>query len=380
MQEKKMQPERKVRSSNFELYRVIVMFLIVLHHFVANSGLNTLDGPIFANVWSFKSLFLLVAGAWGKTGINCFVMITGYFMCKSQITVKKFAKLLFEIMFYRIVIGAVFWLTGYAPFSWTELAKMLLPVYQIKSDFVSAFLVFFLCIPFLNILISHLNEKQHIYLLLLEGFLYVFLGTLPFFSVIINYVSWFAVVYFIASYIRLYPKKIFDHRKFWGWATAGCVAVSVCSVFACTLLSVWTGMNVPYYFVSDSNTFLAVCTALSSFLFVKNLQVPYSRLINALGASAFGVLLIHANSDTMRQWLWVDLLDCVGMYDTAWMPLYAIGCCLLIFAVCSIIDLLRIRFLERPVFSCWDKYESTWIQKYKTLEQRLCRLLHISNQ
>lgn len=34
-----MQPQVKQRNSNFELYRIIVMLLIVAHHNVVNSGM-----------------------------------------------------------------------------------------------------------------------------------------------------------------------------------------------------------------------------------------------------------------------------------------------------------------------------------------------------
>lgn len=370
--------EKKVRTSNFELYRVITMVLVVMHHYVVNSGLLAANGPVFADVLSVRSLFLLIAGAWGKTGINCFVLITGYFMCRSRITLRKFAKLLLEVMFYRIVISLVFWLTGYVPFSWAELMKVLLPVREVGTGFTGAYLVFFLCIPFLNILIANLTERQHVYLLLLTGFIYVFLGTVPFFSVTMNYVSWFAVLYFLAAYIRLYPRKLFDNRRFWAWATVSCVAVSALSVVACAWLGRLVGKNFPYYFVTDANTLLAVCTALSAFLLVKNSNVSHSSVINSLGASAFGVLLIHAGSDTMRQWLWQDVLNCVGMYDSAWMPLHAIGSCLLIFAVCACIDQLRIRFLEAPFFAAWDRREKDWITKFQKAEKKLCDRLHIA--
>lgn len=52
------------RSSNLELFRVFVMLLIISHHYVINSGLTQ---PIYENLMSNRSLFLLVFGAWGKT-------------------------------------------------------------------------------------------------------------------------------------------------------------------------------------------------------------------------------------------------------------------------------------------------------------------------
>ena len=64
--------KKVLRESNLELYRIIVMLLIVAHHYVVNSGLLSPQGPICLDPTAPKSLFLLLFGAWGKTGINCF--------------------------------------------------------------------------------------------------------------------------------------------------------------------------------------------------------------------------------------------------------------------------------------------------------------------
>lgn len=336
-----------VRTSNLELFRVLVMFLIVAHHYVVNSGLTAADGPIYVNPISWRSLFLLLFGAWGKTGINCFIMITGYFMCKSEITMKKFAKLLSEIMFYRIVIYLVFLFTGYESFSLKLLVKALLPIGGIEQNFIDCFPVFYLCIPFLNILIQNLSEQQHMRLLALSVFIYVFFGTVPFLSVSMNYVSWFIVVYFIASYLRLYPKKLFDSSKFWGGITLLCVTVSAMSVIACAWLGTVVGHNMAYFFVSDSNTFLAVATGVSSFLLFKNLKIRQSGFINTVAASTFGVLLIHANSDTMRRWLWKDVLKNVEVYDSEWLILHALISVLCVFIICTVVDIIRKRLFEK---------------------------------
>lgn len=227
----------KIRESNLELFRIITMLLIVAHHYVVNSGLTSADGPIAANPMSGHSIFLLLFGAWGKIGINCFVMITGYFMCKSQITAKKFAKLLGEVMLYKIVIYLIFLFFGYEQFSVLRLVTLVLPVTSIQQNFTGCFITFFLFIPFLNILIHHMNERQHIKLLFLLFFTYVLFGTVHggSFGVAMNYVSWFMVLYFIASYIRLYPKKWFTNNKVCGLllfislllSTASVVCISI---------------------------------------------------------------------------------------------------------------------------------------------------------
>ena len=343
----------KQRDSNLELMRIIAMLLIVAHHYVVNSGLTLPDGPIFADPMSKRSLFLLVFGAWGKIGINCFMMITGYFMCKSNITVKKFAKLFLEIMFYRLVIYFIFLLSGYQSFNWISFAKTLIPITNISQNFTSCFVVFFLFIPFLNKTVQNMNEKQHSALLLLCFFMYIVLGT--FHQVTMNYVSWFIVLYFISSYIRLYPKKWFSNTKITGALLLFSVVLSICSVIGCAWVGTKIGKNYPFFFVMDSNAFLAVAVGVFAFLFFKNIRIPYSRIINTVAASTFGVLLIHAGGDTMRQWLWKDTVDCVGHYNDRFLPLYAIGCVLAIFTVCTLIDILRINCLEKPFFRLLDR-------------------------
>ena len=269
-------------------------------------------------------------------------------MCKSEITSTKFLKLVLEIMFYRIVIGLIFILSDYQPFEWKSFLKFFIPVLSVKQNFGGCFILFFLFIPFLNVLIRNLDEKKHIYLLLLCSLTYILFGTIH--RVDMNYVSWFMVLYVISSYLRLYPKKWMTNQKFCGLMFLLTVFLSSLSVLVC----LWFEKS-PFYFVTDSNAFLAVLTGVFAFLFFKNLKLSYNKFINAVASTTFGVLLIHANSDTMRQWLWKDTLDNVGHYG---MPLYVICCVLGVFAVCSAIDYLRIKLIETPFFCFWErKYE-----------------------
>ncbi len=347
--------KRKERSSNLELYRIIAMLLIVAHHYVVNSGLAAAGGPIYRDPTAGRSVYLLLMGAWGKTGINCFVLITGYFMCRSSITAKKFFRLLFEILFYRIGIWLVFVFAGRVTFRWSSLWRQFIPVRTIEVNFSSCYLVFFLFIPFLNILVQNMTEIQHRMLILLCAFLYVFLGTVPGFSVTMNYVSWFMVLYVIGSYIGLHPSSVFGRTKLWGFMTLLFIALCAASVIAGAYASAATGERRAYSYVTDANTFLALMLGISSFLFFKNLKIRQSRLINLTASSTFGVLLIHAGSGVMRTWLWGDLLGNLKAYSSPYLPLHAIGSVLGIFAVCVVIDQLRMKLIEGPFFKLWDR-------------------------
>lgn len=264
------------------------------------------------------------------------MLITGYFMCKSSITAKKFVKLILEVEFYKIVIYLIFLLSGYEPFSLMGFVKTLLPITGVAQNFTGCFLLFYLCIPFLNILVRNMTEKQHLYLVAFVSFIYVILGTIPKFGVAMNYVTWFCVLYFILVYIRLYPKKLFERTGIWGILMGLSFGISAVSVVAYIWLSTKIGLNGSgtYYFVADSIKILAIVTALCAFLFFKNVKIKQSKFINTVAASTFGVLCIHANSDTMRNWLWKDTLDNVGIYSSQWMVLHAVGSVIAIFAVC----------------------------------------------
>lgn len=355
IKDKATQFQKKPRNSNLELYRIIVMLLIVAHHYVVNSGLmpELEKAPL-----SSKSLFFYLFGMWGKTGINCFVMITGYFMCKSHITIRKFLKLLLQVEFYAVAINAIFALAGYQHYGIKDALMAICPIRSIADGFVSCFLVFYLFIPFLNVLTSHLDKKKHGYLAFLCLFTYTLMGTIHSFQVTMNYVSWFCVLYFIASYIRIYGFCTRLNTAKWGGITLLMIGLSILSVL---YMAYKQSLGLPrwaYSYVSDSNTLLAVATAVSSFMFFKDLKMKHRKWINTIAASTFGVLLIHANSDTMRQWLWKDTLHNAEKYYTPGTCLYAVISVLCVFFICIIIDYIRIHTVEKWTFKVIDKYLS----------------------
>lgn len=328
------------------------MLLIIAHHSIVNSGLSAHIADEKANALS--TYLMILFGAWGKTGIDCFVMITGYFMCRSNISLKKFLKLYLQVAFYGVIISLVFMFTGRIPFTASGLLTTLhrfFPIYSIDTDFPSCFLIFYLCIPFLNILIQNMTKRQHLTLLLiLVGTLTVLRATGM--DVRFNYVEWFAVLYLISSYIRYYGQDFakISHRN-WGIISLFTFVTASASV---VVLS-WLGLTgrvsklVPYFFVADSNAILALAVAVTSFMWFKDLKIKQSRIINALGGATFGVLLIHAHSEEMRQWLWRETLDITGHYallGTFGMVGYLVFVVLIIFLMCSIIDIARSNWIE----------------------------------
>lgn len=343
------------RTSNFELYRIIVMFFIVCHHYVINSGLMEVmfNDPLCAN-----SLFYYIFGAWGKTGINCFVLITGYFMCKSNITLRKFLKLYLQVALYTLLIYSCFVLSGNVEFSLKYFVKLFIPFRHIISDnFVHAFMVWWLFIPFLNAMINNLTKRQHKWLIYLMLTLFLIYQYLPDFGVSPNPICWFSTLYFIASYIRLYPTSIYknDCASIWGLFTFVAFCLGVVSIVLTLYYNNSHEEGVfEYWLVSDSNSPIALLLSLCSFMFFKNLRIKQNKIINAIAATTFGVLLIHTNGDYMRNFLWGRIIDCKGHYDCDYFWLYAIVSCIFVFVICSFIDYVRMNTVESIFFRFYD--------------------------
>lgn len=339
--------KKKIRNSNLELYRIIVMLLIVAHHYVVNSGLYQ---HIQQSGEIVNSSVMLLFGAWGKTGINCFVLITGYFMCTSRFSIEKLVKLYFQIIFYGIIIYSIFCISGHESFSLTKLILTVWPIHSISDSFTSCFLLFYLFIPILNVLVNYLSKPLHKYLVILLIVAFTILPSVPKLYMTFNYVTWFMAIYVIASYIRIYSLFPKISHKQWGLLSVLLILIGSSSVLGMTIINKlgYTDNLNPFYFISDSNKFLSLAIAISSFMYFKDLKIPYSRFINAIGGTTFGVLLIHANSDVMRQWLWKETIDSVGHFGDSvlWTLGYASISVLIIFTICSGIDWFRGKIIE----------------------------------
>ena len=340
------------------------MLCIVAHHYVVNSGLLELIGK--TESLTPNSIFLLLFGWGGKTGINCFLMITGWFMCTSKITLKKFLKLFLEVEFYKFITYFMFYFSGYANYSYQAWFAGLTPFYGIGTGFTPSYIAFFLFIPFLNILIRGMDKKMHLCLLLLALFIFSVLPSVTIPPVLwnanvkIGYVGWFMIVYLLAAYMRLYPEPWFENVALWRVAFIVSLILSLGSVCGFAYFAKLTNiksMYYPYICISDSNKILALGTAVCAFMFFRNLRIGHSRFINTVAASSFGVLLVHTTGMGMRHWLWKDMLNNVGYFnaDLYVLVFHAVAAVISVYVIGTIIDMLRIRFIENPLFKLCEK-------------------------
>lgn len=339
------------RKSNYELLRIILMLGIISNHYVVNSGITNLYN--YNNITA-NMIFLQFLGSFGKLGINCFLLLTGYFMVKQNFSLKKFIRLYLEIKFYKIVIYLIFMMTGYSTFDTNSFIRTLFNVlFSIGygRSFPEVFLVLYLLSPFLNILISNLNNRKHILLLSMLIFFYSIIVVVINPNNSINYIGWFITMYLTGSYIRLYQNEFFKNRKLHIVLITFTILFMWISIIFIDYFYLHMGKKANYYYwIVDSNKISVYILSISIFCLFSTINIEYNRFINYLSSSVFGILLIHANSDTMRQFLWQDLLNNQLFYNSNFLIFHAIFSIIGVYIVCFFIDRLRIRLFENPLF------------------------------
>ena len=160
------------------------------------------------------------------------------------------------------------------------------------------------------LILNKIDEKELRNLLLICLLVFSVIPSIPFVSLHVNYISWFMIVYLIGAYIRMYPKEIYLKSELWGGYAIGFAFVfCVLSLVGFRIVNVWLYQVMGYYTLGayhalvDSNSIGTVVVSICMFIYFSQLPIKENRYINIVAKSTFGVLLIHAHSDTMREWL-----------------------------------------------------------------------------
>ena len=337
--------KESVRCSNIELFRIVLMLIIIAHHYVVNSGIPAQYNFSY-ELPSFKMFFFQSLGFGGKMAINCFLLISGYFMIKSEFKIRKLIHLYIQIKFYKLVIYIIFALVGYEDFNLKIILSRLFSVlYSIGygRSFPELFLFLYLLSPYINKLLFSIEQNAFKRLVLILLFYFTGLSTIFRSIDTINYVGWFITVYMIGAYIRLYPNQLTESRRFGKCGSIIIWGLSISSIFIGDVLrcqQIWHIKNY-YYWVNDAHKPLAVLLAIFLCIWFKNMELSHNKLINKLASSVFGILLIHANSDAMREFLWYDLLKNDEFYHSPYFMIHAIGSIIIVYLTCFIIDQAR---------------------------------------
>lgn len=274
-------------------------------------------------------------------------------MCEKRASLKKWLTYVGEIVFYGIIINLFFLIFRYYPLGAGELIKGMFSTHLVidlrtgEDSFISIYMILYLLIPFLNKLVKCLNKKEHGILLLI--LLSVFSINHTFLYSNWEGVSWYVTVYLIGAWLRLYSFKC-DNVKWGALFSITTILVSCISVVFWDLTYQYWGRDLHFWHgLSSANGIGSISIAVSIFILFKNLNIEENRIINKIASTTLGILLIHANSGTMRYFLWKDVLQNTVFYNSSFSVLvfHFVFSVIVIMTICVMIDLLR-----QKVFEC----------------------------
>ncbi len=101
---------QKSRDSNFELFRIVLMIMVISIHYLLHGGVLKNLTPDDTNYYIVNIIYSCI-----RVAVNCFVLISGYFGIKFNI--KKLIKFELQILFYSISIFIIFTYSGVMEFN-----------------------------------------------------------------------------------------------------------------------------------------------------------------------------------------------------------------------------------------------------------------------
>lgn len=335
---------KSVRMVNLDALRVLSMILILLLHSIDHSGVIEAASQFGINYYYVRFVYMLT-----QICVNCYVMLSGYFLVNTKFKISKLVRLWAETVFYSLIIKAVFMVIGDISFSVISLVSCLFPIITGRYWFITIYVGMYVLSPFINIAIKAMDRETHAKLtILLVILLSVWESIWPTFGGMNSGgswgLAWFVVLYFTASWIHLYysPSGKWREGIFIWLIISACIGVAYCVADRhCYVLRTVIGNWFKY---NSFPTYLLTVIVFLSFINITIKKQIIVAAISSFARSTFGIYLIHAHAD-MTHWLWKELnLPSIG--GKIEFPIIQSAVVLGVFMVCYILDVVRIKLVR----------------------------------
>lgn len=334
------------RKSNFEILRILAMFMVlVLHYLDKGNILTSLAEPFDA-----QSYVAYLLESFAIVAVNVYVLITGYFMCESSMKISRLLQILCQMMWYVLLIPVVLAalgqvdVSGFTTYDWL---RLMFPVHMKHYWFVTSYVILMLFVPFLNVAVKHMSKMQH----LTCSVLLVVYQTLPKSVVPLVFTDddagygpiWLICLYLIAAYIRKYGIPFFSSAK----------KSLICYIGGSVVI--WASILVmrEVYFALDAfgeridfalhyNHVFCLFTAIAlfyTFVHWTPKENKWTAFAGKIGGYTFGVYLLHEHM--LVGYNWTKWLGVAPAESVLWTVFTMIWKCALVLAVGILVDWLR---------------------------------------
>lgn len=345
--------DKMTRASNFEMLRMLAMFLVlVLHAGFFAVGKPTADLITSEPLDSFIRIFI---ESLSIVCVNVFVLISGWFGIKA--TIKGFCNFLFQCLFFLIGIYAIMICLGYTQFS---LKGLLGCLFMLKWNwFIKAYLGLFILSPVLNAFVLSANQKLFkIVLIGFFGFQTIYswcTGAAEFFLAGFSTMS-FIGLYLLARYINLYKPR---------WALLKKKNDISVYLVCCVLVAI--GAFVPPFIIKNNSICFTILAKMfnyvSPFVIIASVYLLLcfsklklqSKFVNWCGISCFAVFLVHSNPNIALPYFKRIVVYLYEVYPLPIFYLYILLFLIGIFFMSLLLDKIRLWIWNR-VMKNYGKY------------------------
>ena len=304
----KLTKNKKERKSSFELLRIFLISLIILHHiFINTNSLHKLNISNYSKIIFSKYIILKIISNYGQFGNNVFMMISGYFSVnKINFNLFKFLYFILEIYSYyypSLLIGKKL-SKKYKKIKFPNYSSNMIyfPILTRNGNwFIQIYLTLLLFFPYINTGLLSLNKNKYRNLVLTIIFFYCILNSLTIFygfnSIIFQTTPLIRLLlpYIIGGYIKIYD---LDYKFLWKIIAILFFPLTIISEIIFDNLALkMNNFNFIIFHLNLSiymNSILSILGGIGLIFLFGKINF-YSKKINFFAASVLGIYLIQGN-------------------------------------------------------------------------------------
>ncbi len=300
------------RNQGLDLLRIIAMWGVICIHYIGWGGVAQTNDDIGIFNFVFSGGLAVACNC----AVNCFYLISGYFIGDGSGSKKRILRVWLPTIIYSISLPLILLITGQIELSAKEIIFLFLPVTTNQYWFSTCFVIMSALLPYIAKVLNSCSKKA---LLILLGIL-LFIDSIQPLFVNVFYNTGYGILHALTIFVIGYCIRAFNFRlrKIYS------LIIFVACVGVICLIVYLTGKNGGQRSktISDYNSPLMIIQSVAVFMFFMQLKVKFK--FSKLAPYVFGVYLLNDNNYA-RSFLWHTVFRTQNYYTSALLPLHLIG-------------------------------------------------------
>ena len=374
------------RDSNIEFLRIILMILITMSHYSLYTNLTSIS----------KSTSIIVVWG-GKVGVELFLIISGYYLTNSNFKIKKLIKLWLEVFLYSATIFLILVLTKKVDVkSIYDSILYILPISGSKYGFATTYIHVYLLSPFIIKALKSIDKKTFRNMLIVIITFYLLCKDILLSSNIEYFESTFGYIFFfsVGIYIRIYKINFLEKsQKRNIFMLFGIMIIYFIKCFVIAKLGeLNTIQSIICKFINNLlsfsvNSTLTLVVSVLMFYIFRSIPIRYNKVINYFASTSFAVFLFQEHP-LLRKIIWekifntklilvknleslkyanTSILNKIVAIPTVYLAqitnietknfliFHCFFSVILIYLIATVIETIRVFFIEKPIFYIINK-------------------------